>query len=241
MIELKNLVKRYNPKDKNAVDNLSLEVAKGEIFGFIGPNGAGKTTTIKMMTGLLTPTAGTVSMNGFDIIKNSVEAKKSFGFVPDTPSLFEKIRGIDYLNFVANVYEVSLEDRHSRIDKYSKSLGLDEDLGSLISSYSHGMKQKLAVIGVLVYEPKIWILDEPLVGLDPQSAFTLKELMKEHAAKGNTVFFSSHILEVVEKLCHRVGIVQKGKLIYVDTLENMRETYKDMSLEDSVLEIMNHE
>ena len=180
-------------------------------------------------------------VNGHDIVKDSVEAKRNFGYVPDTPTLFEKVKGLDYLNFISNIYDVPMGLREERMEKYSTALGLRDSLKELVGSYSHGMKQKLAVIGVLMYEPKVWILDEPLVGLDPQSAYTLKELMKEHAAKGNTVFFSSHILEVVEKLCHRVGIIQKGQLRYLDTIENMKNAYEGKSFEDIALEILKNE
>lgn len=240
-IKIEKVSKRYNPNDLPAVNDVSFEVKPGEIFGFLGPNGAGKTTLIKMMTGLLRPDAGAITMGGKDIVKTPEEAKKMFGYVPDTPSLFGKIRGIDYLNFIANIYEVSKEDREARIKEYSEALALTDALYDLVESYSHGMKQKLAVIGVLVYEPKVWILDEPLVGLDPKSAFTLKELMKKHAEKGNIVFFSSHILEVVEKLCDRIGIIRKGEIVTIGSIKEIKEAFKDESLEDIVLEIIDNE
>ena len=193
-----------------------------------------------MMTGLLRPDSGSITMGGNDIVKNPEETKKMFGYVPYTPSLFGKIKGMDYLNFIANIYEVPKDVREARIKEYSEALALQDSLYDLIESYSHGMKQKLAVIGVLVYEPKVWILDEPLVGLDPKSAYTLKDLMKKHAEKGNTVFFSSHILEVVEKLCDRIGIIIKGEIVTIGSIKEIKESFKDESLEDIVLEIIDN-
>ena len=203
MLNIVDVSKSYNKGAVKAVDSLNLSVPKGEIFGFLGPNGAGKTTTIKMMTGILTPDSGTISINGYDIQKNPLEAKQSIGYVPDNPDVYEKLTGMEYL----------------------------------IKSYSHGMRQKIVISGALLHKPALWILDEPLVGLDPRSAHLLKEEMKRHCEQGNTVFFSTHILEVAEKLCDRVGIIHKGKLIAVGTLEQLKSSEKTASLKNIFLEL----
>lgn len=239
MLSLKNISKSYDGK-KKAVNNLNLEVKKGEIMGFIGPNGAGKTTTIKMIAGILSPSQGEITINGVDIEKNTVQAKKNFTFVPDHPAIFDAIKGIDYLNFIADMYDVSVEDRKQRIERYTKDFQIYSALGQTINSYSHGMKQKLLVSGALIPNPKLFILDEPLVGLDPQSAKILKDLMKEHCEKGGTVFFSSHVLEVVENLCDRVAIINKGKLVVCDTPESIKNN-TDSTLEQIFLEMTKDE
>ncbi len=210
MIEIMNVSKSYNGSTY-AVKDLSLSVPSGEIFGFLGPNGAGKSTTIKMITGIHGVDKGTITINGIDIMKNPMEAKRTFGYVPDSPDMFLRLKGIEYLNFMADMYEVPKEVRQERIESLAKKFDLYNALSDQIQSYSHGMRQKIVIIGVLVHEPDVWILDEPLTGLDPKSAYILKEMMREHADKGKIVFFSTHVLEVAEKLCDRVAIINKGK------------------------------
>lgn len=239
MLVLKNVTKSYDGK-KKAVDNLSLKINQGEIFGFVGPNGAGKTTTINMITGILEPSNGEITINGQNINQNSVEAKKCFSYVPDHPEIFSSIKGIDYLNFIADMYEISVTDRKRQIERYTKAFEIYAALTQPVNSYSHGMKQKLLISGALLPTPKLFILDEPLGGLDPHSAKMLKDMMKEHCNNGGTVFFSSHVLEVVENLCDRIGIINRGKLITCDTLENIKQN-SDSSLEDIFLELTKDE
>ncbi|MGG5460353.1 ABC transporter ATP-binding protein [Clostridium sp. B9] len=241
MISLKDVNKEYTAGIK-AVENLNLEIKDGEIFGILGPNGAGKTTTISMITGIAEPTSGEITINNIDISKSPVEAKMQFGYVPDSPDMFLRYKGIEYLNFMGDVYEVSQEDRKSRIEDLAKRFEMENALGDKIQSYSHGMRQKIIIMGVLIHNPKVWILDEPLTGLDPKSSYLLKEMMREHADAGNTVLFSTHVLEVAEKVCDRVGIIKKGKLIFVGTLEELREEFKgNDSLEEMFLEITGNE
>ncbi len=237
MIDIRNVSKSYNKGSIKAVNNLSLRVDKGEIFGFLGPNGAGKTTTIKMIIGLLNPDEGSIIINGRDIGKNALEAKRSIGYVPDNPNLYERLTGTEYLNFMADVYQVSAEQRKQRIEHYLKMFDLNDAASDLIKSYSHGMKQKIALTGALVHNPAVWILDEPMVGLDPKSAHLLKEQMREHCDKGNTVFFSTHILEVAEKLCDRIGIIHKGMLVASGTMDELRQGDNKDSLENIFLEL----
>lgn len=237
MIDLKNVSKSYNKGEVRAVDSLDLSVKRGEIFGFIGPNGAGKTTTIKMIVGLLNPDEGSISINGIDNRKNPIEAKRNIGYVPDNPNLYERLTGVEYLNFMGDVYQVPAEERKSRISHYLEMFELKDAASDLIKSYSHGMKQKIALTGALIHNPSIWILDEPMVGLDPKSAHLLKEQMREHCDKGNTVFFSTHILEVAEKLCDRIGIIHKGKLVAIGTLDELRQGDNRDSLENIFLEL----
>ncbi|KAB3536051.1 ABC transporter ATP-binding protein [Alkaliphilus pronyensis] len=239
MLVLKNVTKAYD-KSKRAVDNISLEIKKGEIIGFIGPNGAGKTTTIKMITGILSPTEGSIIINGVDISKAPVKAKKNFTYVPDHPAIFDAIKGIDYLNFIADMYEVSLKDRRKKIERFTKAFQIYDALPKTINSYSHGMRQKLLLSGALLPNPNLFILDEPLVGLDPHSAKILKDLMREHCENGGTIFFSSHVLEVVENLCHRVAIINKGKLVACDKLETIKKN-KNITLEEVFLEMTKNE
>ncbi len=237
MIEIKNVSKSY-VKEKKTIENLNLKINDGEIFGFLGPNGAGKTTTIKMITGILDIDEGDIFIDDKSIKKEPIEAKKKFGFVPDTPDIFLRLKGIEYLNFIADIYEVDEKTRKEKIENLSKQFEIYENLNEQIQSYSHGMRQKLLVISVLLHNPKNWILDEPMTGLDPKASFELKEMMKKHASKGNSVFFSTHVLEVAEKLCDRIGIINKGKLIFVGTYEEMKEKFKEnASLEDLFLEI----
>ncbi|HFU7087910.1 TPA: ABC transporter ATP-binding protein [Bacillus cereus] len=241
MIEIMNVSKSYNGSTY-AVKDLSLSVPSGEIFGFLGPNGAGKSTTIKMITGIHGVDKGTITINGIDIMKNPMEAKRTFGYVPDSPDMFLRLKGIEYLNFMADMYEVPKEVRQERIESLAKKFDLYNALSDQIQSYSHGMRQKIVIIGVLVHEPDIWILDEPLTGLDPKSAYILKEMMREHADKGKIVFFSTHVLEVAEKLCDRVAIINKGNLQFKGNLDEMRDHFKsNESLEKMFLEMTGNE
>ncbi|HBR02367.1 MAG TPA: 3-dehydroquinate dehydratase [Ruminiclostridium sp.] len=236
MLSITNVSKTYSKGKVKAVDNISLDVKPGEIFGFIGPNGAGKTTTIKMITGILPIDEGKITIRGYDIAKEPIKAKLSMGFVPDTHDVYDRLSGIEYLNFIADVYNVSSEERKKQIDKYLEMFEIKDVAGQPIKSYSHGMKQKIILTGALLHDPPLWILDEPLTGLDPKSSHLLKEEMHKHCAKGNTVFFSTHVLEVAEKLCDRIGIINKGKIIAVDTLEELRKS-GDESLESIFLNL----
>ncbi|MBQ2583223.1 MAG: ABC transporter ATP-binding protein [Erysipelotrichaceae bacterium] len=235
MIELKNISKSYK-KGNKAVDDLTLTIHDGEIFGFLGPNGAGKSTSIRMLTGILNIDEGQILLDGKDIEKEPIEAKKTFGYVADDPDQFLALKGIEYLNFMADVYEV--KDRKEVIERLTEKFGIRDVLNSRIESYSHGMRQKIVICGCLMHDPKNWILDEPMTGLDPRSSYDLKTMMRQHADAGNCVFFSTHVLDVAEKLCDRVGIINKGKLLFVGTLQEMRESFKeDGSLEQLFLEI----
>lgn len=241
MIKIENVSKSY-VKGKKSVDNINLEIRDGEIFGFLGPNGAGKTTTIKMITGILTPDEGDVKIDGKSIKTEPLEAKKGFGFVPDSPDMFLKLKGIEYLNFLADIYEMPEDIRKQRIEELTKQFEIYEVLQDQMSSYSHGMRQKIVICGALLSNPKNWILDEPMTGLDPKSSFDLKEKMRKHTQKGNSVFFSTHVLEVAEKLCDRIGIINKGKLVFVGTFEKMKERFKEnASLEQLFLELTEDE
>lgn len=241
VIEIKNVSKIFG-KDFKAVDTLNLVVEEGVIYGFLGPNGAGKTTTLKMITGILRPDEGEITINGIDINKEAILAKEQFGFVSDNPDLFLKLKGIEYLNFVGAMYEVENSKLKENILKYSDMFEMSDVLNNRIESYSHGMRQKIAIIGALIHEPKIWILDEPLTGLDPKSSFVLKEMMREHANKGNVVLFSTHVLEVAEKVCDKVAIIAKGKLIFDGTINEMKEKVgEDESLEKMFLELVENE
>ncbi len=237
MIEIKNLSKSYNKGAVKAVDDLNLHVKPGEIFGFLGPNGAGKTTTIKMMVGLLTPDSGSIRLAGFDTAKNPIEAKQNIGYVPDNPDVYDRLTGMEYLNFMADVYKVSVEERQERIAYLLEMFNLTDAVGDLIKSYSHGMKQKIVLTGALLHNPSIWILDEPMVGLDPKSSHLLKEFMRNHCDQGNTVFFSTHVLEVAERLCDRIAIINKGKLIAMGTMDELRHGDQAGSLENIFLEL----
>ena len=237
LINIKNVSKSYK-KGVKTIDNLNLDIRDGEIFGFLGPNGAGKTTTIKMITGILDIDEGNIFIDDSSIIKNPVEAKKKFGFVPDNPDMFVKLRGIEYLNFIADIYEIPTDVRKDRIEALSRKFEIYNVLNNKIQSYSHGMRQKLIIISVLLHNPKNWIIDEPMTGLDPKSTFELKNLMREHVNQGNCVFFSTHILDVAEKLCDRIGIINKGKLLFTGTYEEMKNELKEnKSLEELFMEI----
>ncbi|MGE5627732.1 MAG: ABC transporter ATP-binding protein [Solirubrobacterales bacterium] len=241
MIEINNVSKNYGGKI-NAVDNLSISINNGEVFGFLGPNGAGKTTTIKLITGILNCDSGNIKINGKDIKENPIDAKEQFGFVPDSPDMFLRLKGIEYLNFIGDIYKVSEKQRKEKIEDLSSRFEMTSALGDQIQSYSHGMRQKIMIIGALLHEPAVWILDEPMTGLDPKSSYILKEMMREHAQKGNSVFFSTHILEVAEKICDRVSIINKGKIIFTGTLNEMRNHFKENdSLERMFLEMTENE
>ena len=235
MLVLENVSKTYDGK-RMAVQGLNLTINAGEIFGFIGPNGAGKTTTIKMMTGLLPPTQGRILINGIDLADSPVEAKRNFTYVPDHPAIFNAIRGLDYLNFLADMYEVPARERQARIEKYTRLFAIDDVLGELIQAFSHGMKQKLLICGALLPQAPLFILDEPLIGLDPLSAKHLKEIMREHCAAGGTVFFSSHLLAIVAQICDRVAVINQGELIACDQVEQIK-TSSAQSLEEIFLEL----
>lgn len=238
MIKINNVSKEYEKGGVKAVDSLTWEVEDGKITGFIGPNGAGKSTTLKMITGVIFPTQGSITINGIDISAQPIEAKRQFAFVSDTPDNFLKLKGIEYLNFVADIYGVSSHDRKERITTLAERFEMTNALNKTITDLSHGMRQKIMLMGALIHMPPVWILDEPLVGLDPNSAHILKEMMKEHAAKGNTVLFSTHVLEVAEKLCDKIAIINKGKLVYSGTLEHLKEKYSgEDSLENIFLEV----
>lgn len=241
MIEIKNISKEYK-KNKKVINDINLEIKDGEIFGFLGPNGAGKTTTIKMITGILEIDKGDILIDGKSIKKEPIEAKKQIGLVPDNPDVFLKLKGIEYLNFMADIYEVSTQYRVKRIKELSEKFEINNVLNNKIESYSHGMRQKLIIIGVLLHNPKNWILDEPMTGLDPKSSFELKNMMREHANQKNTVFFSTHILDVAERLCDRIGIIDKGKLLFVGTYEDLKKELKEnKSLEELFMEIVENE
>ncbi len=237
MLEINHVSMAYANGRIKAVDDLSFSLKPGEIFGFLGANGAGKTTTIKMTTGILPVKSGSISICGHDITKDPVEAKRNFGFVPDSPIIFDKYTGREYIDFLADVYGVSKEQRQKVTSDLLKRFSLEEAFDKRISGYSHGMKQKIAIIGALIHSPSLWILDEPMMGLDPQSAFALKELMREHRDAGKTVFFSTHVLDVAEKICDRVAIINKGKLVLCGDIEEIKQAKGDESLEEIFLSV----
>lgn len=242
MIEIIGVSKSYNRGTVKAVDNINLTINNGEIFGFLGPNGAGKTTLIKMITGILNADSGTIKINGKDISQEPIEAKMQFGFVPDDPNIFARLTGLEYLTFMADMYMVPTENRLSLIQKLLERFEMGRAAGDTIQSYSHGMKQKIVVIGALLHNPPVWILDEPMTGLDPRSSFDLKEMMREHADSGKTVFFSTHVLDVAEKVCDRLAIINKGRLILSGSMQEIREHLQEnQSLENLFLELTEHE
>ncbi|MBQ4369470.1 MAG: ABC transporter ATP-binding protein [Oscillospiraceae bacterium] len=232
MLRIEHLTKTYG--DKKAVDDLSLHINPGEIYGFIGHNGAGKTTTIKACCGILKPDSGEIYIGGDSMMRDPLRCKAKLAYIPDNPDLYEFMSGIQFLNFVADVFGVSASDRQERIRRYSAEFELTDDLAESIGAYSHGMKQKLAVISALIHSPKLVILDEPFVGLDPKSAFTLKQIMREICDEGGAIFFSTHVLEVAEKLCDKVAIIKDGRLIKSGSMEDVKG---DSSLESVFLEL----
>jgi len=236
MITINNVSKSYDKK-KKAVDSLSLDIKAGEIFGFIGHNGAGKTTTIKMITGINTIDSGEILIDGINIQENPIKAKLKMGFVPDSPDMFLKLKGIEYLKFMGSVYGVSGDTLSEKITDLSQRFEMETALKDRIESYSHGMRQKIILIGALLHAPAIFILDEPMTGLDPRASFTLKELMREEADKGKTIFFSTHVLEVAEKLCDRIAMINKGKIIFCGHLDELTAKYEGLTLEEIFMEV----
>ena len=232
MLKIENLTKAYG--EKKAVDNLSLHIKPGEMYAFIGHNGAGKTTTIKSCCGLLNFDAGEIFIDGYSIKENPIECKKRIAYLPDNPDLYEFMSGIKYLTFIADIYGISKEDREARIKKYANMLEITENLAQPISSYSHGMKQKIAIISALIHAPKLLIMDEPFVGLDPKASFLLKEEMKKICENGGAIFFSTHVLDVAEKICDKIAIIKNGALVRSGSMEEVKG---DESLESVFLEL----
>ena len=237
VLEIKNYTKSYGG-GRIAADNVSLTVEAGDIFGFIGHNGAGKSTTIRAVVGVLDFTEGEIFIDGHSVKTEPIECKKVTAYIPDNPDLYENLTGIQYLNFVADVFGIGAKDREDLIRKYADAFEITDSLGDLISSYSHGMKQKVAIIGALIHSPKLLVLDEPFVGLDPKAAFKLKEIMHEMCENGTAIFFSTHVLDVAEKLCNKVAIIKQGRIIDVGTMEELTEGH---SLEEVFLEADNEE
>ena len=237
MLEINNLTKIY-PGGHKAVDDVSLTVNAGEIYGFIGPNGAGKTTTIKAVTGIIDFDHREIAIDGHDIANEPIEAKKITAFLPDNPDLYDQLTGIQYLNFVADMYGVGKKEREKRIREYADAFEITPDLGSLISSYSHGMKQKLALISALIHNPKLLVLDEPFVGLDPKASVTLKRYMHELCRAGSAIFFSTHVLDTAEKLCDKIAIIKNGRIVESGRLEDLT---RGESLEDTFMETVEND
>ena len=233
MIEIKNVSKSYDGKVK-ALNDISFKIDNGEIFAFIGHNGAGKTTMIKSLVGILDFDSGDILINGKSIKKEPIECKREMAYVPDNPDLYENMTGLDFINFICDIYDISLEDRKVNIEKYSKMFEMDVKLGSDISIYSHGMKQKVALIAALSHNTDVLIMDEPFVGLDPKAVFDMKEVMHKMAKEGKTIFFSTHILDVAEKLCDRVAIIKKGEIVKIGKMKDIKG---DESLEQVFLEL----
>ncbi len=238
MIEINHVSKSYNKGKVKAVDDLTLVVKPGEIFGFLGPNGAGKTTTIKLIVGLLRPDSGTIAINGMDTQKQDLACKSITTYVPDYPAVYERLTGLEYLNFIGDVYGVPKDDRLKRIEKWLEVFELTEAVSNPIQSYSHGMKQKIVLTAAILPGPEVMVMDEPMVGLDPRAAFQLKELMREHCDERKTLFFSTHIMEVAEKLCDRIGIINQGRLVACGTMAELKALDRsEQSLEGIFLEL----
>lgn len=240
MIRIKNVTKIYNNNVK-AVDNLNLTVNDGEIVGFIGPNGAGKTTALKMLTGILEPTTGEIYINKYNIEEEPLKAKQEIGYISDNPDMFLRLKGIEFLNLIADIYKVDTKTRQKRIKDLAKTFELEDALNDQMQNYSHGMRQKMMVMAALIHNPSVWILDEPLIGLDPKSAFALKKMMRQHADAKNSVLFSTHVLEVAEKLCDKIIVINHGKTIFYGTLDELKEKYDKKDLEKIFLEMVDHE
>lgn len=241
MITIDHITKKFG-QDKVAVKDAAWTIPDGAITGFIGPNGAGKTTTLKMITGVLKPDEGQILINGLDIVKQPVKAKEQFGFVSDTPDNFLRLKGIEYLNFMGDIYEVPVKEREQFIAAYAKRFGIEQALGDKILSYSHGMRQKMMIMGALIHSPSVWILDEPMTGLDPQASFELKKMMREHADSGKSVLFSTHVLEVAEKLCDQVVMICKGEIQFKGTLDQLKSKFpEDTDLETIFMEMTGNE
>ena len=238
LLSIKGMSKTYRGSKVKAVDDLNLEVKTGEIFGFLGPNGAGKTTTIKAVVGLLRPDAGTITVDGVDVWASPLEAKRRIGFVPDTPDVYDRLTGREYLSFIADVFEVPAAEREQRAKQLLTMFELETAIPDLVQSFSHGMKQKLAVTAALMHRPSLMILDEPMTGLDPKSSHLFKELMREHCDQGGSVFFSTHVLDVAERLCDRIGIINRGRLVAVGTMDELRsKAAGESTLESIFLEL----
>ena len=233
VLDIQGYTKSYGGS-KKAADNVTLSVEAGDIYGFIGHNGAGKSTTIRAVVGVLDFTEGNIYIDGHSVKEESMACKRVTAYIPDNPDLYENLTGIQYLNFIADVFDIDEATRAERIQKYGDMFEITEALGDLISSYSHGMKQKVAIISALIHEPKLMVLDEPFVGLDPKASFTLKQIMHEMCENGAAVFFSTHVLDVAEKLCNKVAIIKQGKIIAAGTME---ELTGDQSLEEVFLEV----
>lgn len=238
MIEIKNVTKNYGKF--TALDNVSLSVKPGEICGLVGPNGAGKTTIIKTLTGIQKPTRGEARINGFDIVKNPLEAKKNFAYVADNPDILLQLTGREYINFIADVYGVDTTVRTDRIDELAARFDISDALDTSMREYSHGMRQKLMIIAALIHNPPAWILDEPMTGLDPQASYELKSMMREHAESGNCVLFSTHVLEVAERLCDKILIINHGTCLYDGTLENLVSQHPGEDLEQIFLDMISY-
>ena len=236
MLSIKNLTKTYKG-GKKAVSNLNIEVESGDIYGFIGHNGAGKTTTIKAVVGIIDFEEGEIHINGISVKDDPLACKSCIAYIPDNPDLYEYLTGIQYLNFIADIFQISKSDREKRIKTYADAFEITSSLGDLISSYSHGMKQKLAIISALIHEPKLMILDEPFVGLDPKAALTLKNMLLEMCRKGNAIFFSTHVLDVAEKLCNKIAIIKNGELIASGDIQSLT---KGESLESVFMEVVSN-
>ncbi len=238
MFQFDQVTKQYSKSSVKALDNLSLHVNKGEIFGFIGPNGAGKTTAIRLLTGILSADSGSIRIGGYDMEKDPLSAKRMIGFVPDNQEMYDRLTGYEYLQFMADIYQVDSAQRKRHMEKYLPLFQLADAAGQQIRSYSRGMKQKITIIGALIHQPPLWVLDEPMTGLDPVAAHLLKEEMKSHCAAGNTVFFSTHVLDVAERLCNRIAIIEKGKLHAVGTLDSLRSGEHGISLEEIFIQMV---
>ncbi len=237
ILDIKNYSKSYGG-EKKAADDVTLQVMSGDIYGFIGHNGAGKSTTIRAVVGVLDFTEGEILIDGHSVKDEPMECKKITAYIPDNPDLYDNLTGIQYLNFVADVFGISAADREARIKEYADTFEITDALGDLIGSYSHGMKQKVALISALIHNPKLLVLDEPFVGLDPKATFTLKEIMHKMCAQGTAIFFSTHVLDVAEKLCNKVAIIKQGKIIASGTMEELTEGH---SLEEAFMEVVNND
>ena len=236
MITAQNLTMVYGSGTK-AAEDITFEIGDGKIAGFAGPNGAGKTTVIKMLTGILKPTAGSARINGFDITKEPMEAKRSFAYIADNPDIMVQLTGAEYINFIADIYGVGKEVREEKVQSLASRFNIADKLNTQMREYSHGMRQKMMIIAALVHDPKVWILDEPMTGLDPAASYELKQLMKEHAAAGNSVLFSTHVLEVAEKLCDSILVIDRGHLVYDGTVDDLKERNGGRDLEEIFVEM----
>ena len=237
VLEIRHYGKMYG-NGKKAADNVNITVQPGEIYGFIGHNGAGKTTTIRAVVGVLDFVEGEILINGHSIKKEPIVCKAQTAYIPDNPDIYDFLTGMQYLDYMGAVFQVDTQTKKQRIQKYAELLGMTEDLGELIGNYSHGMKQKIVLIGAFLHEPKLLVLDEPFVGLDPEASFHLKEMMRELCAKGSAIFFSTHVPDVAEKLCHKVAIIKEGRIIAQGTMEEVKGS---QSLEEAFLEVVEHE